>query len=391
MNRSIHLPTLSVTIIGFISIFIIAAAFSQYSAAIENNLIKGQVKHTENSKGLAVATFAGGCFWCMEKPFEQIPGVVSVISGYIGGHTNNPTYKQVSAGTTGYAEAVQISYDPNKVSYRKLLDIFWHQIDPTDPDGSFVDRGSQYRSAIYYHNDKQKRLALQSKSELNRSGLYAKPIVTEITETSIFYRAEDYHQDYYKTNPLRYKFYRYRSGRDQYLAKVMAREKRIKADSMSDKDNIAKGIQVSTSFKKPTVVELKQRLNRLQYEVTQEDATERPFDNTYWDNHEAGIYVDIISGEPLFSSTDKYDSKTGWPSFAKPITKDALIKKQDRKLFSTRTEVRSRIADSHLGHVFNDGPAPTGLRYCINSASLRFIPSKDLKSKGYEELVNLFM
>lgn len=387
MIKSIRLPTLSIAFVGFI----IAIALAQYSTAMENGPMSEQFKHTEDLKGLAVATFAGGCFWCMEKPFEQIPGVVSVISGYTGGHTMNPTYKQVSAGTTGHAEAVQINYDPNEVSYQKLLDIFWHQIDPTDPDGSFVDRGSQYRSAIYYHNDKQKRLALQSKSKLDRSGLYPKPIVTEVTKTSIFYRAEDYHQDYYKTNPLRYKFYRYRSGRDQYLAKVVAREKTNKVDSMSDKGNVANGKRPYSSFKKPTVAELKQRLNRLQYEVTQEDATERPFDNTYWDNHQPGIYVDIISGEPLFSSTDKYDSKTGWPSFTKPISKNALIKKEDSKLFSTRTEVRSRIADSHLGHVFNDGPAPTGQRYCINSASLRFIPSKDLNSEGYEELGKLFI
>jgi len=165
------------------------------------------------------ATFAGGCFWCMEPPFEKLEGVIEVISGYTGGQKDNPTYKEVSAGGTGHVEVVQILYDPSKITYAELLEVFWKQIDPTDPDGQFVDRGSQYRTAIFYHNDEQKKLAEKSKEELDKSARFEKPIVTEIIEASTFYQAEDYHQDYYKNNPVRYKYYRYRSGRDQYLKK----------------------------------------------------------------------------------------------------------------------------------------------------------------------------
>ncbi len=166
------------------------------------------------------ATLAGGCFWCMEHPFEKLEGVLEVISGYTGGHKDNPTYEEVSSGMTGHLEVVQITFDPSKISYSEILEAFWKQIDPTDPGGQFVDRGRQYRTAIFYHNKDQKALAEKSKAELNKSGRYKNPIVTEITKASKFYKAEDYHQDYYKKNPIRYKYYRYRSGRDQYLKKI---------------------------------------------------------------------------------------------------------------------------------------------------------------------------
>lgn len=347
---------------------------------------------------LAMATFAGGCFWCMEVPFEKAKGVSAAVSGYIGGHVENPTYQQVSSGVTGHAEAVQISYDPDVISYEKLLDIFWHQIDPTDAGGSFVDRGTQYRSAVYYHNEAQKQLALQSKTRLAQSGLYDKPIVTEVTQAPRFYVAEDYHQDYYTKNPIRYKFYRYNSGRDQYLAKVAAKEATVMNQEMSQKmsqkettmmDNKSSSND-KAGFVKPDKSELKSRLTELQYKVTQEEGTERPFSNTYWDNHDDGIYVDVVSGEPLFSSTDKFESGTGWPSFTKPIADNSLIEKEDGLLFMKRVEVRSKLADSHLGHVFPDGPKPTGLRYCINSASLRFVPKESLDKEGYEQFVSLF-
>ncbi|RMG69861.1 MAG: peptide-methionine (S)-S-oxide reductase, partial [Nitrospirae bacterium] len=292
------------------------------------------------------ATFAGGCFWCMEKPFEQLKGVVEVVSGYTGGEKKNPTYEEVSSGTTGHREAVQVIYDPKVISYQELLEVFWRQIDPTDPDGQFVDRGSQYTTAIFYHNPEQKRLAEESKRILSESGIFKKPIVTEILPASEFYPAEGYHQDYYKKNPYRYRIYRFGSGRDRFLDAIWkGREgfRIFKAEVSKPKD--------WRHFVKPSDEELKRMLTPMQYKVTQQNGTEPAFHNEYWDNHKEGIYVDVVSGEPLFSSLDKFDSGTGWPSFTRPLEPENIVEREDRSFFMKRTEVRSRHADSHLGHV----------------------------------------
>lgn len=321
--------------------------------------------HQECDRMTELATFAGGCFWCMVQPFEERPGIISVVSGYTGGHTDNPTYEEVCSETTGHAEAVQITFDPSLFTYEQLLEIFWQQIDPTDAGGQFHDRGASYRTAIFYHSEEQRQTAEASKQALQESGRFSEPIVTEIVAAKTFYPAEDYHQDYHRKNPFRYQMYRQGSGRDRFIKEHWTKKKDVHT--------------------------LQKKLTPMQYHVTQEDGTEPPFQNEYWDHEEDGIYVEIVSGEPLFSSLDKYDAGCGWPSFTKPIHQPNVTEHLDTTHGMVRTEVRSHEGDSHLGHVFEDGPQEAGgLRYCINSAALRFIPVDQLEQEGYGEYRKLF-
>jgi peptide methionine sulfoxide reductase msrA/msrB len=361
------------------SLYISSILYQKWTSGfyMKENLQKEEEIINTLDKEKSKIIFAGGCFWCTEAEFNHYKGVNEAISGYAGGNKPNPTYEEVSSGTTGAREAVLVYYDPSLVTLDELLQKYWSHIDPTDTDGSFADRGTQYTSAIYYFDDNQKKIIEESKKKIESMNKFPKPIATQILPAVEFYPAEEYHQNYKDKNPVRYNYYREGSGRNEFIR-------------LHWQDGTTTNVSSSSSkYFRPSDEDIKKMLSAEQYNVTQKEGTEKPFQNKYWDNKEVGIYVDIVSGEPLFLSTDKYDSGTGWPSFVKPVAASAVTEHEDKKLFTTRVEVRSAIADSHLGHVFDDGPADRGgNRYCMNSASLRFVPLSEMDAQGYGEYIS---
>lgn len=329
---------------------------------------------------------AGGCFWCVEADLEKLPGVKAAVSGYAGGSTENPTYGNYHDG--GHREVVEVTYDPSVVTFEGILIYAMKHMDPTDGAGSFYDRGVYYSPAFYYETDAEKQTIDNLIKEVNEKGPYDKALAVAVEAKPKFWKAEDYHQDYYKgtLTGLKYKYYRNASGRDAFIEKYWGSDT---GPDLSWRKSVSNSAW--QNFQKPSDEELKQKLTAIQYKVTQEEGTEPAFSNDYWDNKEEGIYVDVVSGEPLFSSTHKFDSGTGWPSFTRPIDYGFVTEHKDYKLILPRTEIRSSIGDSHLGHKFNDAPKELGgIRYCMNSASLRFVAKADMQTQGYGDFLYLF-
>lgn len=330
----------------------------------------GQTKEKEKKvmTNHAELYLAGGCFWGTEHFLKQIDGVLNTQVGYANGNGTDPTYEQVCTDRTGFAEAVRIEYNPDVLPLSMLLQLYFKTIDPTSLNRQGGDVGSQYRTGIYY-TDKRDLPLIQAEMQ-KLAQVHSRRIMIEVLPLKNFYDAEDYHQDYLDKNPAGY------CHIPQALFD-MARQ----ANKSSEEEK---------EYRKPSDEQLRAKLTPLQYDVTQHAATERPYDNEYNNEFREGIYVDITTGEPLFLSTDKFDSGCGWPAFSKPIDNHLLQEVQDNSHGMKRIEVRSSKGNAHLGHVFEDGPKEKGgLRYCINSASLRFVPKETMEKEGYGKYMKL--
>jgi len=347
-------------------------------ALLVSNSSLSSAQPEPESAELELATFGSGCFWCTEAVFDELRGVHSATSGYSGGKKENPTYEDISTGFTGHAEVVQVEFDPQQITFAELLEVFWQTHDPTTLNRQGADSGTQYRSVVFYHSDEQRELAEQYREKLDKSGAFSNPIVTEVSPFTKFYPAESSHQQYFERN-----------ARQPYCQAVIQPKldkfRKAFADKLAEPapavgDLGANALPADTDWSK---VDWKRRLTPEQYHVAREEGTEPPFANAYWDNKQAGVYHCVCCGLPLFDSSAKYKSGTGWPSFFQPTDKKNISEIEDRKLFSVRTEIRCSRCEAHLGHVFDDGPQPTGFRYCMNSAAMNFVgnPSEEDASK----------
>ncbi len=316
-------------------------------------------------KNLNTIYLAGGCFWGVEEYMSRLAGIYDVSSGYANGKTENPTYEEVIYDDTGHAETVKVVYDPKQITLEEILTAFFRVIDPTSLNKQGNDVGTQYRTGIYYTNDNEKPIVNDALSKLQLE--YDNQLVVEALPLSNFYTAEDYHQDYLSQNKNGY----------CHINLELATE----------------GVFINKNdYPSPPIEEIKSTLTDLQYDVTQNNGTEQSFSSELNDNYKVGIYVDILTGEPLFLSTDKYDSGTGWPSFTKPISSDVIVEDTEGASLFSGTEIKSRSGLNHLGHYFTDGPTEEGgLRYCINGASLRFIPFESMVQEGYAYLQHLII
>jgi peptide methionine sulfoxide reductase msrA/msrB len=394
-------------LLGIVIGFVVFVLYNTYDRATSQHVTIDPVlvAQVENNTYQEIVV-AGGCFWCTESEYNHEPGVISAISGYADTEMmyatgSGPSYSDVGSGKVKAREAVQVIYDPTKISTAKILELYFRHIDPTDNGGQFADRGYQYSPAIYYKTDEQQKLSLALIAKIDVTKKFPKKVVVEVLLYNNFYPAEEYHQDYKDKNTVRYNLYKEGSGRTGYVKETWSdtspyvkeifedtKNSTIINNSPSTK-NMTVNNNVSWKNFTPSMKEEKLKtLTPLQFNVTQKEGTEPSFSNAYDTNKEKGIYVDIVSGEPLYLSTDKYDSGTGWPSFVKPINASVITLHEDKGFFTTRTEVRSTIADSHLGHVFPDGPADRGgMRYCMNSAAMRFVPLAEMEQEGYGEYV----
>lgn len=376
-----------------VAVFIGYALYNTYSRAISPQHASDSAIASNPSYTKIIV--AGGCFWCTESEYEHQVGVIEAVSGYADSAVDNPRYADVGSGKVKAREAVQVIYDEKLISTDRILELYFRHIDPTDGGGQFADRGYQYSPAIYYFKDVQKNLATTLIQKIEKTGKFSSSVKVEVLPYTNFYTAEEYHQDYKDKNPVRYAAYREANGRNAFIRKNWQDDSQYVKDIFS-----SQALSRSTTtmaqrhwedFTKEEKEEKLKTLTELSLKVTQEEGTERAFTHEYNDNKRDGLYVDIVSGEPLFSSKDKYDSGTGWPSFVKPVATSSVTLHEDKGLFTSRTEVRSAIADSHLGHVFPDGPQDKGgLRYCMNGAALLFVPKEELEARGYGEYLSLF-